>query len=330
MRRFAALVFLMSLVPAVALGQGAADEDKAKARELAQKAADQLDEKQYEEALATATAAEGLYHAPYHVFVIASAQEGLGRLTEAATTYERLVAEPLPSSAPQVFREAQETGKTRLRELLARIPTVLLRVRGAAAENVTAMLDNETLDLVSGVATRANPGDHVVRVNADGYAPFEKTITLPNKGGVVVVEATLTKAANPQSGGSEIVKMPEQGAGNGGGGKTESSKVPAYVALGLGGAGLVVGSVAGVLELGKVSTLKEKCPNYACGPDQASEISSAEMLAKVSNVGFVVAGVGAATGMILLFVGKKPEPKKTGITWTPWIGPQSAGVFGSF
>ncbi len=100
-------------------------------------------------------------------------------------------SEPLPTSAPKVFRDAQADGQTRLADLLARIPSVLVRVSGASTDSAQATLDDKPLDIASGVAVHADPGSHVVRVVADDRMPFEKTISLPNKGGVVVVDAVL-------------------------------------------------------------------------------------------------------------------------------------------
>lgn len=308
------LVLLLGLVPGVALAQGETDKDRARA--LAQEAADRLDAKEYEKALDAAKRAEELYHAPFHVFVIASAEEGLGRLTEAAATYERLVAEPLPSSAPAIFKEAQETGKTRLRELLARIPTVLVRVRGASSADANATLDGQPLDLASGVAVRANPGEHVVRVTAEGRKPFEQGITLPDKGGVVEVEATLA----PLDGSDKPVP------GTGGG-----SLVPALVAFGVGGAGLILGGVTGAMELGKVSGLESLCPDKQCPPEHRSEVDSARTLATISTVGFAVGAAGAVTGAVLLVLRKKPDPAKaSGLYVSPWVGVGSVGVSGVF
>src|SRR5690349_7016544 len=128
MLRRVALALVVTSALGVAPSRALAQSSKAQiaeARSLAQDAGDLLDQKNYAEALERATQAEALYHATIHVLMIAQAQEGLGRLAESALTYERLVAEPLPRTAPGVFRDAQEKGKVKLRELLARVPSML-------------------------------------------------------------------------------------------------------------------------------------------------------------------------------------------------------------
>ena len=310
MKRALALAACLMFTPAVALGDAPTDKDRA--REHAQQAADFLDAKNYAQALDAAKRAESLYHAVYHVYVIARSLEGLGRLTEAAESYERILAEPLPSSAPQVFRDAQKESKGLLADLLARTPTVLVRVNGVATEQAQATLDGKTIDISSGLAVRADPGSHVVRVTANGRTPFEKTIVLPAKGGVIVVDALL-------------------GLGNGSSnaGRSGGSYAPAIAAFSVGGAALAFGGILGALELGKVNDLDAVCPNKTCPANAQAELDSAKRFATLSTVGFVVAGAGITTGVVLLLVRKKAEPSRAA-TIVPWVGVRSAGIAGVF
>jgi len=316
MKRAFALAACLILTPALAWG---APTDKDRARELAQQAADLLDAKKYAEALEAANKAESFYHAVFHLYVAARSLDGLGRLTEAAETYERLLAEPLPPSAPQVFRDAQKDSKGYLADLLARIPTVLVRVSGVSVDAAKATLDDKPLDIASGVAVRADPGSHVVRVTADDRAPFEKTISLPNKGGVVVVDASL----GPVGGQTTPDPKPVPSGG---------SLVPAFVAFGVGAAGLAMGGVMGVLELGKVGDLEKVCPNKACPATAQPDLDKANQLATLSTVGFAAGGVGVAAGVVLLVVRKKAPvaSSSTGALVVPWVGPGIMGLAGKF
>jgi tetratricopeptide (TPR) repeat protein len=316
MKRAFALAVCLFFTPALALGGTPSDKDRA--RELAQQAADLLDTKKYAEALDAANQAESLYHAVYHLYVAARSLEGLGRLIEAADTYDRLLAEPLPSTAPKVFRDAQADSKKYLADLLAQIPTVLVRVSGVSADAAKATLDDKPLDIASGIAVRVDPGSHVVRVTADGRTPFEKTISLPNKGGVVFVDAAL-----PTVGGQTAPPVVTNVSG--------SSFVPAIAAFGVGAVGLALGSVMGGLELGKVKELEKLCPNKACPAEAQPDLDKANELASISTVGFVVGGVGVAAGVVLLVVRKKaPVNSSAGVLAVPWVGPGMVGVAGKF
>jgi hypothetical protein len=319
MKRAFALAACLFLAPASAWGDAPIDKDRA--REFAQEAADLLDAKKYAEALETANKAESLYHAVYHLYIVARSLEGLERLTEAADTYERVLAEPLPPTAAKVFLDAQADSKTHLADLLARIPTVLVRVSGVRVEDAKATLDDKPIDIVAGVAVRTDPGSHVVRVTADGRVPFEKTVLLPNKGGVVVVEAALTPVQAPKT----PTPTPKPSGGS-------FLPVPVLVSFGVGAAGLVMGSVAGAVELGKVGELEKACPNKACPASAQPELDKAHQLATLSTVGFAVAGVGAAAGVVLLVMRKKmPAPSSsTGALVVPWVGPGTMGLAGRF
>ena len=71
-----ALAACLFLAPASAWGDAPTDKDRA--REFAQEAADLLDAQKYPEALEAANKAESLYHAVYHLYVVARSLEGLG------------------------------------------------------------------------------------------------------------------------------------------------------------------------------------------------------------------------------------------------------------
>ena len=80
------------------------------------------------------------------------------------------------------------------------------------------------------------------------------------------------------------------------------SRVPAIAAFSVGGAGLVVGAVFGVIALSRAGDVKTACETQ-CGAAEHQDADSATALGWVSNVGFGVAIVGAAAGVILLAVG---------------------------
>jgi hypothetical protein len=316
----------------------AAPDAADQARLLAQEGGDLLDAKRYAEALERVTRAEALYHAATNVLMMAQAQEGLGHLVVALATYERLVAEPLPAGAPRPFLEAQQAGKARLRALLARVPSVLVVVHGlGAGEQADVRIDKEPYTLDAGAAKRMDPGPHVIEVTASGHPPFERSLDLPEKGGVVVVEASLAPAgaesepAAPSPPAPPRTEMPtallEPPARRG-------SLAPALVAFGVGTVALGVGAVMGAMSLSKVSDLRNRCPANRCAPEQQGEIDSTKTLGVVSTVGFAAGGAAVAVGAVLLLLrGGSAEAGGAAAqapSITPWIGMRGAGLVGSF
>jgi hypothetical protein len=324
-RGFASCLSAVLLFSSTALA-----DDKDRARELAREAGDLLDGKRYEEALDRARQAETLYHAPSHLLMAAEALKALGRLAEAMDAYERLVAEPLPSSAPPLFLKAQETGRNALRELAARTPSVLVRVSGAPRDRVKALLDGHPIDLAMGVAVRTDPGAHRIDVAGEGFAPVSRTVSLPPKGGIVVVDVALAPAGAANDVPSEpaaleppqLPPVPPREKG---------SLVPGIVTISLGGAAAVAGAITGAMSISQTSALKSRCPQNRCMPGDQTALDSAGRLATTSDVTFGIAGAGVVVGVILLIVrpGGAPAPRASARV-TPWIGAGSAGLEGAF
>jgi hypothetical protein len=105
------------------------------------------------------------------------------------------------------------------------------------------------------------------------------------------------------------------------------------VLLGVGAAGLVTGSVTGLMAVGKKSSLD--CPDKQCPPSQHDDLDSAKTLATISTVGFGVGIAGAAVGVVLLMTGGNkaeaaPSARLGSVTARPWASSKLIGLEGSF
>jgi hypothetical protein len=225
------------------------------------------------------------------------------------------------------------------------------------------MLDERAVNAASlGVRRAVDPGPHVLRVTADGYKAAEMKFTVL-EGGSATENVTLEKdtsavaaAPAPAPGGAPATGP---GAAPPGALATTGGEAPApakksilpWVAFGVGGAGLLLGGITGIVALGDHSTLADKCKN-GCPADQKGTLDSYHTMGLLSTVGFIVAGVGAAAGVVLLVTqpkdagpesapapgaapgtgapGAPPPPPAAGIKVYPVLGLGSAGVFGTF
>jgi hypothetical protein len=325
MRRIALALAFVAMLGAPTAARA---DDIDRARVLAQEAGDLLDDKKYEQALERAQQAEALYHAPIHTSMMAQALEGLNRYAEAVAVYEKLVAEPLPPSAPAPFLDAQVEAKQRLNALLARVPSLMVRVHGIPKEKATATIDGKPFDLEAGIAVRLDPGEHEVKVIAEGEKPFVSKVTLPDRGGVTLVEARLGKDAPEQQPPPTFTPTTRDEPSSG------PSRAPAIVAFTVGALGIGVGAVTGVMFLGRLGDLKDQCPDDRCAPEDQDEIDSTGLLGNISTIGFGVGAAGVITGVVLLAVsGSKPRATTGKVATTkvqPWLGLGSAGVRGAF
>ena len=346
-RALVAAVVLGSVTPAtLALAQPKSPTDEARA--LARDAWAALDAQDYKEALDKVTKAEVLYHAPTHLLLMGNALVGLGKLAEALATFERLAAEPLPAASPPAFKDAQETGRKRMKELLARVPSLLVVVESAEAPAAVVTVDGQTVDFTSGVAVRFDPGTRAIAVEAEGFAPVKKTVVLPEKGGVVRVPVVLKRprAAGAASADPSAAATAAGSAGPAGSGP--SLRVPAYISFGVAGASFLVGAITGGVSMARTADLKGRCPNDLCPEKERTALDSAYATAHASTALFAIGGAAAAAGVVLIAIdlGAAPEKPKTGtsarpaagsargrqpvLRAEPWVSVGGAGVRGSF
>lgn len=313
------------------------------ARALAREAWKALDAQNYKEALEKITQAETLYHAPTHMLVMGNAQVALGRLADALATFESLAAEPLPAAGPTAFKEAQDTGRQKMKELLARVPSLLVVVEGAGGAASVVTVDGKPIDVASGLAVRLDPGAHAIVVTAAGFESAKKSVTLPEKGGVVRVPIVLEKLGAAAASGSASAApsattsasaAPSASASASATSDGVSSQAPAYVVFVVGGISLVVGAVTGSLSLGIAGDLKSRCPENLCSPDDRALLDKGNLLAHTSTAAFVLAGVAGATGALLFTIsGGGAAPKsgaRNGVHIQPWVSLGGAGVQGRF
>jgi hypothetical protein len=120
--------------------------------------------------------------------------------------------------------------------------------------------------------------------------------------------------------------------------REKGSDLPAWIAFGVGGAGLVVGTVTGIMALGAHADLAERCPTGKCFPRDdveahamRSDLSRYHTFGTVSGIGFVVAIAGGATGAVLLVTGRSKEgTRATAPALWPVVGAREVGVAGRF
>ena len=102
------------------------------------------------------------------------------------------------------------------------------------------------------------------------------------------------------------------------------------MSLGVGGAGLAAGIVSGVVMLGKDSTLESHCPNNRCPAAYRGDLDAFTTARTVSFIGYGVGIVGLGAGVALLLTAPREPRPSARATITPYIGPATGGVTGTF
>jgi hypothetical protein len=340
-RSLSALIFAALLAPSAAFAE-TSDADRATARTLAGEGQEALEKKDFTTAADRFARADSLIHAPTLLLGLAHAQLGLGKMVAAQETYNRIVREGVAAGSPPTWAVAVEAARKEVEALAPRVPQVVITVKGTSAARVT--LDDAVIPTAAlGVKRPADPGAHLIRAGADGFAPAESRVTL-REGATQTVTLELQPAAvkppvaavtppvaavtpppaavvAPPIAAPLPLAPPREASGG------STQRTLGFVALGVGGAGLVLGGVTGGLAIGKHGDLALACPN-GCPPGEQANLDSFHTLAALSTVGFILAGAGAAAGTILLLTAPRKSPGDPRVT--PVVGLGYLGAKGTF
>ena len=167
---------------------------------------------------------------------------------------------------------------------------------------------------------------YTVAARAPGYHEARAEVTVAEG---VTVPVTLAMKAQPGA------PAPPDGQGHGKDAiaPPQGTSPLVYVGFGVGAAGIVAGTVTGILSLSKTSDLESTCPQKTCAEQAVrDDRASANTLANISNVSFAIGAAGAVAGVIGLLIsgGDAPAPASGAVRVSPAVGWARAGVTGSF
>ena len=304
---------LLSLSAAVAcmfvVGTVAAEPsagDKESSRQLFAEGMKALEAADYKGAAKSCGAAFKLVPASTPGVCLGRALVGLNKLVEARDVFLAASRYPSKDGEPAVIIEAGATAGAEAEKLAPRIPTLTLSISGAVEAQLRASIDGE--DIASETIKsprRVNPGKHVLVVGADGFADERVEIELA-EGEKKRVPIALHASASSS-------RMPTAG----------------WIAIGVGGAGLIVGSIVGALAFKDKSTLNGECKTPTTCPTSAQgDLDTLRSHTLLSTVGFVIGAVGIGAGIVIWRIGgddaapRKETPKTdAALTMAPgWLG----------
>lgn len=311
-----------------------AEEDaatRAAARKLAEDGVAALQNGDAATAVQKLEKAHNMLKAPSVALWSARALAKRGLLVEAA---ERLrEASRLPVSGDTgVQEQAKRDAEKELGELSPRIPSLVIAINGAGDSPVSVTLDGKPIpsDLL-GEDRPVNPGSHhlVAKRGADERSLDVTLAEGERKPASIDFAGAAPAPAAPV--GTPASDSAPTAASSGGGG----SNTLAFVALGAGAAGLIVGGVTGGMAMSKKSKLDDNttdCRNGQCTYAVESDVNSLRTFRTVSTIGFIAGGVLAVTGVVLLVT--SGNSKQQGAQQRPHValavGPANVQLAGSF
>ena len=216
----------------------------------------------------------------------------------------------------------------RLTEVRSITPTVVFVVKDDADQDlsdVRVTMDDQVLTTkLDGTAISINPGPHKFAFEASGHTREERALVIRegekdrHERIVLVSEAA---AAPPPVATAPVLApapMPDVPSTPGSG-----QRIAGLVVGGVGVAGIVVGSVFGIMAKSSWDDAKSLCHNFPtnCYGNFSSDKSTADGQATVSTVAFIAGGALIAGGVILYLT----APRAT-VAVAPSVGLGSAGL----
>ncbi|AKT36488.1 PEGA domain-containing protein [Chondromyces crocatus] len=298
-------------------------EQRAEAQSLTTQGRNALRQQRFADAIDPLTRAVELAPTPQLKLELAQALSGAQRLVEASKILHEIGN--APAETPQA-KQTQAAARKMVSEVEARIPWIQIAVLGPKEGEARILIDGKETD--ASFEVPIDPGEHTVRVEAEGFKPVERQPALA-EGEHLELELTLEPDGSVEKEVEPAPLPPPK--------PRRSTPTLAMVAFGAGGLGVAVGSLFGILAFTETSAAKEHCAGNICPntPDVVSSRDAALRNGTISTVGFVVGGVGLAAGAVLLLTApKRPapsaSPSQEAATIRPWIGAGQAGVVGTF
>jgi len=275
------------------------DADRATARALAAEGFEALQAEDYATAEDRFRRADALVHAPTLVVDRGRALLGMKRYVEAQEQFELVLREGVPEGAPPSWAQAVQEARALLDEVKPKIAWLTVSVPDVPQAEIR--VDGQLIPRAAqGVQRATNPGRRTIEVMADGYRPRRLQVDLP-EGGEAARVVTLVALPPRQTAAPPAAEQRPGAEGSG-----DWRRPVAYVALGVGGAGLLLGSVTGILALQRHAELAERCPEGLCPASQTAAIEGYHRLSWASGAGFTLAVAGTTTGVVFWLGQRRP------------------------
>lgn len=203
-------------------------------------------------------------------------------------------------------------------EVKKRIPTVSVNLSGIAADaSVQLTIDGAVVPVVGLTGIRkTNPGKHVIVARA-GSREETRTIDLA-EGKSQDVAISLAGREAPVSPANVQSELKPSG---------RSIGTVTWVGLGVGGAGIVVGTIGGIIALGKKSAVDKACSGIHCPVGTKDDVSAGRTAAAISTVGFAIGAAGVITAAVGYFVLSRPStPAGAQLGIAPFVTANAFGI----
>ena len=314
--------------------------DVAQARELFNRGLRQREGGDAGAALEKFKAALSLVRTPIVALELGRTYTQLGKLIEARETFLSIARIPVRSEETARSTAARNQSASLADEIRVRLASVTIRVTwagsvaGAGSGAVTVSVDGAAIPGEALATARlVDPGVHGIVAKAADGTTSETRVDL-REGEAREVELTLG-AAPPsiRAAGAPLAAGGTESADSTPAAKASTAMSPVvYAGIGLAGAGVIAGTVTGLLAISKESSISDACRGGLGCPNSIHEdLQAGRTMGDVSTVSFAAAGAGAIVAILgVVLSGHKEAPGAKAGRFTPWLAPNVAGIRGAF
>jgi len=291
------------------------------------KGRDLLTKKQYDAALVEFRASHDIVASPNTRLEIARCLRTAGRLVAAYAELGRTSVEAKELlGQDNRYQRAYDAAIEERKEIEPKLGFVTLTVQNAT-DDTKVVVDGEEIKRAAwSEPIPVTPSNSEVVVTTTGHGPVKVAVTVAAGQRQALTVDALSGDANGTPSPDAATPAPEQTPSSG-----PSMRTWAYVAGGVGVAGLATFAIGGVLAKSTYDDLNGACHGGPCPSSKQGEIDSGKTQQTVANVGLVVGVLGAAAGVTLFVLSMpKTEPAPAAPATALVVGPGWAGVSGRF
>ena len=340
--RLLAVVLACALLAPRVAAQSA--EDRQTARELMDRGDERAEQRDFVGALALYRRAHDIMHVPTTGIEVARTLANLGKPVEARDAALEVLKLAEAPDEPKPFTTARAEADDLVRELTRQIPTLRVALSPPeAALGASVRIDGVSSPGALSLPQPLNPEPHRIEVSAPGFktivlrvvlAPAERESlhlemqpeprqrprppAMPAPVATPVHTATPVEAATPRSSASSAPS-----------GSTASRSQIGWVTwtgVGVFGAGIVTGSVAGLIALDHVEAAREYCSGNVCTRQARGDRDAAVRAGLVSNIGWAVAGAGGVLAVTSWLVSRPSAPQSSAVASLEFVPLEGGGV----
>lgn len=273
---------------------------------------------------------------PGTIFTLAECYSRAGKYASAVSYYDHFLStfEAMPKDQQEQQQARADISRQERTRLIAQVAWLTVVLPPLGPPGVVVTLDGEEFpSTLFGIATAIDPGPHVFTTRVPDGPLIEQRVDI--KVGERKAVALDVRASAPAPGDEAVPPPEEPKAPEADSGRSHSLAPWMWTSFGIGAAGLITGTVTGVMLLQERSKIMRECPPSGriqatgaipCHDDGYASVQLArDTLAPLTTVALSVGAAGAVAGVVLLIVDNSSSHRTEART-VPLVGVEPRGA----